>query len=35
MKKLLGISDFRKKLKSNPETVITMHACRDETEGKS
>ena len=29
------ISDFRKKLKSNPETVITMHACKDETEGKS
>ena len=35
MKKLLGISDFRKKLKSNPETVITMHACKDETERKS
>ncbi len=29
------ISDFRKKLKSNPETVVTMHACKDETEGKS
>ena len=29
------ISDFRKKLKSNPETVVTIHACRDETEGKN
>ena len=29
------ISDFRKKLKSNPETVVTIHACKDETEGKS
>jgi hypothetical protein len=29
------ISDFRKKLKSDPETVVTMHACKDETEGKS
>ena len=29
------ISDFRKKLKSNPETVVNMHACNDETEGKN